>query len=87
MFIKVVLLESKIEEKIYKKHNIKKEEIYNIIFDDYPFYFKTRDKKYLCIGKYNKYITIIFYLKNNKAEIITAYSSSKWQIKLHKRKN
>lgn len=86
MQVKRVYITEHTIKKILRKHNLRKDEIERTIFEDYPIYLKTRNERYLCIGRVNRYITIIFNLNNKFADVITAYQSSKWQIKLHKRK-
>ncbi len=41
MYIKKLIIIKLIEEKIFKKHNVKVEEINDILFEDAPLYFKT----------------------------------------------
>lgn len=87
MIIKAVkiLLNTKI--KIYNKHGITMEEIEKTLLENKPYFAKTKDGRYTSIGKWSRYITIIFdHNIHNESEIITAYPSSDWQIKLYKRK-
>ena len=85
MIIKEVQIDKETKYKIYKKHGIMFNEIKNILLSNLHIR-KTKDNKYMAIGKYNRYLTIIFKYKNGIADIITAYPSSNWQIKLFKRK-
>mgnify|MGYP001576508588 CR=1 FL=1 len=73
------------QEKIFKKHSIKRDEIEAVFFDE-PYYFKAKGRRYIAIGFVEKYVTIVFAYDDKEAEIITAYPSSDWQIKLFKRK-
>lgn len=84
MRIKKILILLKVQKKIFKKHNIKREEIEAVFLDNEPYYFKTRSNRYIVIGFVGKYITIVFTYNEGVAEIITAYESSKWQKKLYK---
>ena len=86
MKIEKVIVSKNRSEKIFKKHNVTIEKIEEILLNDNPIYFRTRDNKYLSVGRFDEYITIIFRKEKNNANIITAYQSSKWQIKLYKRK-
>ena len=85
MRIKKVLISVNVQEKIFKKHSIKRREIEDVFYDE-PYFFKTRGNKYMAIGFVEKYITVVFDYKENNAEIITAYLSSKWQKKLYRAK-
>ncbi len=85
MRIKKVLISAEVQEKIFKKHNIKREEIEAAFYNE-PYFFKTRGKRYIVIGFVGRHITIVFDFIENNAEIITAYLSSKWQKKLYKAK-
>lgn len=64
------------------------EEIENTLLQNKPFFSKAKDGRYVALGKWNRYITIIFNYggKNKEADIVTAYPSSDWQIKLYRRK-
>ncbi len=88
MIIKAVKISLKTKIKIYDKHRITMEEMQNTLLKNKPYFSKTRLGRYVALGKWNRYLTIIFeYNKKHKeAEIITAYPSSRWQIKLYKRK-
>jgi len=85
MKIDKVIITLKTQEKIFKKHKIKRDQIENTFFDK-PYCFKVKNKRYLLIGYIGEYITIVFNYKENQAYAITAYKSSKWQKKLYKRK-
>lgn len=86
MIIKEVQIDKKVKYKIYKQHGIIFNEIENTLLSSKLYVRKTKYNKYMAIGKYNRYITMIFVYKNGIADIITAYPSAKWQIKLFKRK-
>lgn len=85
MILRKVVVSPKVKYKIKSKHNVDYEEI-EIILKNNPLIYKTKDKKYVAIGKYLRYLTIIFNYKGGYANIITAYPSSDWQIKLYKNK-
>jgi len=80
-----VLIEDRIKEKILNKHNIKALEIKEVILNK-PFILKTRSNRYMAIGYYQRFVTIIFEMVKNTAFIITAYPSSEAQKRLHKDK-
>lgn len=85
MIIKEIQIDKKVKYKIYKKHGILFNEIKNALLSNL-YVRKTKDNKYMAIAKYSRYLTIILAHKNGIADIITAYPSVKWQIKLFKRK-
>jgi len=88
MIINAIKISLKTKIKIYDKHGITMEEIENVLLQNKPYFSKTRLGRYIALGKWNRYITIIFNYneKYREAEIVTAYPSSIWQIKLCKRK-
>jgi len=64
------------------------EEIKNTMLQNKPYYVRTKDGRYVALGKWNRFITIVFNYnqKYKEADIVTAYPSSPWQVKLYKRK-
>ena len=85
MLIKEIQIDKKVEYKIYKKHGVIFYEVKNGLLSK-PYFRKTKDEKYLAITKFNRFITVIFTYENGIADIITAYPSLEWQIKLFKRR-
>jgi len=85
MIIREVQIVKKIEHKIYKKHGVIFYEVKNGLVLN-PYVKKTSDGRYFAITKFNRFITVIFEYENNIADVITAYPSSKWQIKLFKKR-
>ena len=79
-----ILIKLEIQEKINKKHGIYREEIELALFEGNPVFFRTRKERYIAITLKNKYITIVFEYDKGIAEVVTAYLSSDWQIKLYK---
>lgn len=88
MIIEKVKISLKTKIKIYEKHGITMDEIKNTLLQNKPYYSKTKDRRYVALGKWNRIITIVFEYnqKYKEADIVTAYPSSDWQIKLYKRK-
>ena len=80
-----ILIEDKVKEKVLSKHNVEAGEIINV-FISKPLVLKTKLDRYIAIGYYHRYLTIIFDKKGKNTNIITAYPSSEAQIKLYKRK-
>ena len=80
-----IIIEDKTKEKILYKHGITSYEIKKALFNN-PLILKTKDLRYLALSFYQKYITIVFEVKDNIALIITAYPSSDAQRNLYKLK-
>jgi len=85
MKITGILIEDKIKDKIISRHNVEADEIKQVIFTN-PLVLKSKENRYLAIGHYQRYLTVIFEMHKNIAFIITAYPSTEVQIKLHKKK-
>ena len=85
MIIENVIIEDKVKEKVLEKHNVTAYEIENVLLDN-PLVLKTKERRYLAIGFYNRYLTIVFEYDKKTASIMTGYPSSEWQIKLFKEK-
>ena len=83
MKISDVLIEDKVKEKILDKHNIKASEIKQVMLGN-PYVLKARENRYMALGYYQRFITIIFEMVKNTAFIVTAYPSSEAQTKLYK---
>lgn len=86
MIIKRLDIKEKIQKKIFDKHGVYIEEIEKGLFYGKPIIYRAKCEKYLAITHFHRYITIIFRYDNESAHIITTYPSSKWQIKLYKKK-
>lgn len=85
MIIKEIVIDKKVKVKIYNKHSIRFREIKAVLMNN-PLARRTRDGKYMAVNRIERYITVIFSYDNGLADIVTAYPSSDWQIKLYKRK-
>ncbi len=85
MIIKEVVIDKKVKIKIYHKHGIRFKEAKEALLNK-PLVRKIRDGKYMAVNLVERYITIIFSHENGIADIVTAYPSSDWQIKLFKKK-
>ena len=81
------MIDLEIERKIFEKHSILLREIRDILNEDRPLLRKVGEKQYFAIGLMERYLTIFFRYDKVKKEvkIITAYPSSKIQIKSYKR--
>lgn len=85
MRISAILVEEKIKDKILDKHNVKAEEIEQVIFSK-PLVLKSGKERYMAVGQYQRYLTIIFEMRKDVAFIITAYPSSESQRRLYQKK-
>jgi len=83
MKIRKIMISFDAQEKIFKKHNVRREEIEQVFFGE-PYYFKTKSSRYYAIGLAGRYVTVVFEYEKGCASIITAYKSSKWQTRLYK---
>ena len=81
MYLKDVDLEEAVDEKVFRKHGISREEIEKALLLDEPKHFRTRAGRYLAIGLTERYVSTIYENHNGIAVVITAYHSSQWQIK------
>jgi uncharacterized DUF497 family protein len=84
MRIYEVRISEEIAEKIQAQHGVLPEDAEEILFSQ-PVVRRARDGRYMAIGLANGYLTVIFEFEKGAAEIVTAYPSSDWQIKLYKR--
>ncbi|MBU1198870.1 MAG: hypothetical protein KKF46_04880 [Nanoarchaeota archaeon] len=89
MIIKAFKIEPEAAIKIFEKHNVRQEEIYDVLKNNKPKFKKAGGNQYVAIGSSrSRYITIFFNYdeKTKEAEITTAYPSGKSQIKFYKKK-
>ncbi|MCK5282924.1 MAG: hypothetical protein KAK00_05940 [Nanoarchaeota archaeon] len=88
MNIKALKIDPGTVIKIFEKHNVLQEEIYDMLKNDKPKFKKAGSNQYIAIGlSRSRYLTIFFTYddKTNEAEITTAYPSDKGQIKSYKK--
>ncbi|MBU1946184.1 MAG: BrnT family toxin [Nanoarchaeota archaeon] len=83
MRIDKIRISPEVQEKIFKKHKVLRDEIENAFFDE-PYYFKDRGGRYVAIGFIDCYVTVVFEFDKGCADVVTAYRSSEWQRKLYK---
>ncbi|MBI2143938.1 hypothetical protein HYU17_02185 [Candidatus Woesearchaeota archaeon] len=86
MHIEDVYVKEAVEEKIFGKHGIIREEIKGTLLADEPKHFKSGKGRYLAIGFVERHISSVYENKNGIAMMVTAHPSSKWQVRLYKRK-
>ncbi|MBU0980023.1 MAG: hypothetical protein KJ709_04425 [Nanoarchaeota archaeon] len=88
MKIKAIKIQLETVFKIFDKHNVLLEEIYDVLKNDKPIFRKVSGNQYVAFGvSRNRYLTIFFmYDKITKeAEITTTYPSDRKQIKYYKK--
>lgn len=64
-----IIIEDKVKEKVLSKHNVEAAEIINVLLSK-PLVLKTRLDRYIAIGYYHRYLTIILD-KKGKNNIIS----------------
>jgi uncharacterized DUF497 family protein len=79
-----VEIKKHIRIKIFEKHEIKVNEVVNTLLYEHVA-FRVGQQRYMAIGHYERYVTIIYDLHYNTAFVITAYKTTKSQLKRYKR--
>lgn len=88
MLIRAIEIDPWIAIKIFEKHHVRQEEIYEVLKEDKPQFRRVGGDQYVAIGvSKSRYVTIFFqyHQSTKEAEITTAYPSDKRQIKSYKR--
>lgn len=85
MRILSVGIQKEVVFKIYKKHGIKFTEVKTVLLNN-SYVAKTKQGRYIAIGKSQRFVTVIFGCVDGCAEIVTAYPSADWQVRLYKSK-
>ena len=85
MIITEVVIDKEVNAKVYNKHSIRFKEAKDVLLNK-PLVKRTKDGRYMAVNLVERYVTVIFSYYNGIADIVTAYPSSDWQIKLFKRK-
>jgi hypothetical protein len=84
--ITVIKIQPETAIKIFEKHDVLQEELYDVLKNDAPIFRKVGGDQHLAIGySRSRYLTIFFHYNNKEVEITTAYPSDKKQIKYYKR--
>lgn len=84
MWIKSVSISKETVYKIHSKHGIKFSEVKGLLLTN-PYVRKTKFQRFIAIGKTPRFVTVVFEYANGIADIVTAYPSAEWQIKLYKK--
>jgi hypothetical protein len=86
--IKAIKITPEAALKIFERHSVLQEELYEMLHDDAPEFRAVGGDQYVAIGlSASRYITIFFRYdeKTKEAEVTTAYPSPPSQIKSYKR--
>jgi len=80
-----VFINRRIADKIWEEHGVSADEAVDLLHSD-PMIRRARKGRYIAVGlAVGGYLTIIFEYQRGTAEIVTAYPSSDWQVRLFKR--
>ena len=82
-----VLIESRIQEKLAKKHGVSRKEVEAALVEGHPLFFRARGGRYVAFARGERQLTIIFTYRRGIATVHTAYPSSDWQIRLYRRRH
>jgi len=80
-----IIIEDKIKEKILSKHNVEAREIINVLLGRHLI-LKTKMERYIAIGYYQRYLTLIFEKKWKNTNIVTAYHRQRLKLSFIKEK-
>ncbi len=83
MRIEYIIIEKRIAEKILDKHTVEAAEIKAVLLRN-PLIVKSKYKRYMAVGYYQRYLTVIFEYEEKQVKVITAYPSSEAQIQRYK---
>ena len=82
MRIHDVFISERVADKIWDEHGVSADEATELLYSN-PMIRRARDGRYMAIGlSPSGYLTVIFEHDRGVAEIVTAYPSSDWQVKL-----
>ncbi len=85
MRIHDIFISQRIANKIWEEHGVSADEAIELMYDN-PMIRRARDGRYMAVGfSASGYLTVIFDYDRGVAEIVTAYPSSDWQVKLFKK--
>lgn len=87
MLIRIVRIEPGVVAKIYEKHAVLPEEVERTLMEDRPVFKRVGGNQYVAIGLADRYLTIFFSYNGRMkvADVVTAYPSSRRQIKSYKK--
>jgi len=80
-----VFISRRIADKIWEEHGVSADEAIDLVYGD-PMIRRAREGRYMAVGlATGGYLTVIFEYQRGTAEIVTAYPSSDWQMRLFKK--
>lgn len=88
MIIRAIKVEPAVIIKIFEKHSVRQEEVYQLFAEGKPQFRRVGGDQYIAIGlAKSRYVTVFFRYdaRTQEAEITTAYPSDKKQTKTYKR--
>lgn len=87
MRIHCVTISEEVEDKIVTEYSVTFASVESVLLGD-PYVCKAKGQRYMAIGLDDtpRFVTVIFDYAQGEAEVVTAYPSSDWQIRLYRRK-
>lgn len=87
MRIQCVTISEEAEDKIIAEHGVTFANVESVLLGD-PYVCQAKGQRYMAIGLDDtpRFVTVIFEYWRGEAEVVTAYPSSDWQIRLYRRK-
>jgi len=80
-----VFIGRRIADKIWEEHGVSADEAIDLLYGD-PMIRRARKGRYMAVGLViGGYLTVVFEYQRGMAEIVTAYPSSDWQVRLFKK--
>ena len=85
MRIQDVFISRRIADKIWEEHGVSADEAIDLLYGD-PMIRRAHEGRYMAVDlATGGFLTVIFEYQRGMAEIVTAYPSSDWQVKLFKK--
>ena len=85
MRIHDVFISRGVADKIWEEHGVSADEAVDLLYGD-PMIRRAREGRYMAVGlAVGGHLTVIFEYRRGTAEIVTAYPSSDWQVRLFRR--
>ncbi len=79
-------IEPETQEKILHKHGVAIGELWCALLHGRPRFRRVKNNIFITITHYFRYVTVFFEYEGQKGRIMTAYTSSKSQIKMYHKK-
>jgi len=85
LHIRDVFISRRIADKVWEEHGVSADEAVDLLYGN-PTIRRARKGRYMAVGlAAGGYLTVIFEYQRGMAEIVTAYPSSDWQVRLFKK--